>query len=149
MSNIQTFQRIREIRDREKQKSQKAHKEAVDAFEKQAALLYEALRKKEEAVDRFNQTLSERTVEANAFVQHQHYINRLEERIEDLQPVVQKTRLEMQHSQAKLSEAHIEVKKFDTLIENKETKQLNWIKREENRNMDELSMQQYLNFQNR
>jgi flagellar protein FliJ len=149
LSNIQTFQRIRDIRDREKQESQKVHKEAVDTFEKQAELLYETLRKKEEAVDKFNQTLTERAVEANAIVQHQRYIKRLEERIDSLQPAVQKARVHMQHSQVKLSAAHIEVKKFDTLIENKEAKQLNWIKSEENRNMDELSMQQYLNFQNR
>lgn len=149
MADIQTFQKIRDIRDRDKQQAQKKHQDAVDSFEDQAQRLYEVLKEKEERVDQFNQTLAEHTVHADAFVQHQRYIQRLEEKIAFLQPEVQQARVNMKHSQVTLSAAHIEVKKFDTLIESKEQKKLQWLKSEENKHMDELSMQQYLNFQNR
>ncbi|WP_281975569.1 flagellar export protein FliJ [Halobacillus litoralis] len=149
MADIQTFEKIKDIRDKEKREKQLFHQEAVDIFERKAEQLYDALKKKETAVHEFNRKLSEKTVQAGSFIQHQNYIARLEEKIDSLQPAVQQARVKMQQSQSKLTEAHVEVKKYETLIENKYLKYQNWVKSEENKHMDELSMQQYLNFQNR
>ncbi|WLR46948.1 flagellar export protein FliJ [Halobacillus litoralis] len=149
MADIQTFQRIRDLRDREKQKTQKLYQEAVNHFEKHAEELYECLKKKETAEKRFEQEMKYHTVRADAIVRHQRYIQGLQETIDHLQPVVQKARINMQQKQAKLSQAHMEVKKFEKIVEHKRDEQWHLMKSEENKQMDELSMQQYLNFQNR
>ncbi|MEC3886083.1 flagellar export protein FliJ [Halobacillus sp. HZG1] len=149
MAEIQTFQRIRDLRDREKQQNHKVYQDAVNDFEKQAEKLYECLRKKELAEKSFEEEMKNQTVRADAIVRHQRYIQSLQETIDHLQPAVQIARVNMQQKQAKLSRAHIEVKKFEKIVEHKQEEQWNFMKHEETKQMDELSMQQYLNFQNR
>ncbi|GEN54144.1 flagellar export protein FliJ [Halobacillus faecis] len=149
MADVQTFQRIRDLRDREKQKTQIIYQDAVDNFEKIAEKLYECLKKKEIAEKSFEEELKNYTVRAEAIVRHQRYIQGLQQTIDQLQPAVQKARKNMQQKQVKLSAAHIEVKKFEKIVEHKRNEQWDLMKSEENKQMDELSMQQYLNFHNR
>ncbi|MGP4075606.1 flagellar export protein FliJ [Halobacillus sp. K22] len=149
MARLHAFNKIKDLRDRERTKQEKHHQSQVEAFEKKATQLYEALKEKEQAEQLFHETLSERTVQAITFIQHQQYIERLEERIELLQPEVQHARQAMYHSQEKLTDAYVEVKKFEKLIERKQTKHQQWLKSEENKQMDDLSMRQFLSFQDR
>ncbi|ELK44742.1 flagellar export protein FliJ [Halobacillus sp. ACCC02827] len=149
MTTIHTFEKIRDLQDRDKKEKQRTHEKAVDQFEEHAYRLYEALKKKEDAIQAFNSTMEKRAIQAHAFLQHQQYIARLEEIIHSLQPLVQQARRKMDRTQTKLTEAYREVKKYERLIENKEEKQKQYAKQEENKNMDEVSMVQYLNRRNR
>lgn len=149
MADLKTFYKIKDIRAREKKEKQKQYQEQVEIFEEKAQQLYKVLKQKEEAERQFENCLRSGTVQAMSFIQHQHYLERLDQAIDDLQPQVHKARLGMQTSQEKLTDAYVEVKKFEKLIENKIEKQMFHLKQEENKHMDELSMTQYLNSQNR
>ncbi|MBN8234451.1 flagellar export protein FliJ [Halobacillus kuroshimensis] len=146
---VQTYQKIKDLRDKDKHEKQKEYQKTVETFEKRAGELYERLREKETAVEQFNDSLSRGTLQAAAFVQHRQYIEHLEAIVDDLQPSVQQARMKMEHAQTVLTDAYIEVKKYEKLIEMKEEEEVQWMKHEENARMDELSMNQYLNFLNR
>ncbi|ASF39464.1 flagellar export protein FliJ [Halobacillus halophilus] len=149
MAHLRAFHKIKDLRDRERTEQEKQHQSRVETFEQKATQLYEVLKEKEEAEQSFHQTLSKRTIQAMTFIQHQQYIERLEERIDSLQPEVQDARQAMYNSQEKLTDAYVEVKKFEKLIEQKQKKHQKWVKDEENKQMDDLSMRQFLNFQSR
>ncbi|MFZ0371312.1 MAG: flagellar export protein FliJ [Halobacillus sp.] len=149
MAHLRAFHKIKDLRDRERTEQEKHHQTRVEAFEQKATQLYEVLKEKEEAEHSFHQILSKRTIQAMTFIQHQQYIERLEERIDLLQPEVQDARQAMYNSQEKLTDAYVEVKKFEKLIEQKQKKHQKWVKDEENKQMDDLSMRQFLNFQSR
>ncbi|MCA0969140.1 flagellar export protein FliJ [Halobacillus litoralis] len=149
MARIEIFHKMRDLRDREKQEHQKNYQRSVEVFEEKATLLYETLKEKEMEEFRFEKQLAEQSVQAMSFIQHQQYIERLEEKVKSLQPRVNQAREQMKTKQKQLTTAHVEVKKFEKIIEQKVEKQEQWVKEEESKFMDELSMQQYLNFQNR
>ncbi|MCA0983328.1 flagellar export protein FliJ [Halobacillus yeomjeoni] len=149
MAGLQTFYKIKDLHEREKKEKQKDYQHHVEVFEDRATRLCEALKQKESAEEQFQSQLSTKSIQAMTFIQHQHYIDRLEQKINELQPEVQKARTEMQVSQQKLTDAHIQVKKYEKLIENKLENEKFERKQEENKQMDELSMNQYLNSKNR
>ncbi|RWZ60492.1 flagellar export protein FliJ [Halobacillus fulvus] len=149
MASLDAFHKLKELHDRDRKQHQKNHQEAVEVFEDQAEKLYKALKEKEQAEKTFEQQLHQNHVLASAFLQHQSYIERLEERIEGLQPVVSKARTKMNQTQALLSDSYIEVKKFESIIERKQESKKQRIKAEEYKQMDEQSMQQFLNYRDR
>ncbi|WP_226578765.1 flagellar export protein FliJ [Halobacillus litoralis] len=149
MASLKTYEKIRDLRDREKLDKQRKYQSDMESFEMYAHQLYEALKKKEDAVNQFNDQLSKGAVEVQSFIHHQKHIQHLENVIQSLQPSVQHARVKMQQSQEALSNAHVEVKKFDKVIERKEDQQLQMLKDQEIQAMDELSLQQFLNYQNR
>lgn len=146
---VETYQKIKDLRDKDKHEKQKDYQSAVETFEEQAGALYEKLREKEQAVEQFNDTLSHGSVQAHAFVQHRQYIEHLDSALDDLQPSVQQARLKMEHARHVLTDAYVEVKKYEKLIDMKEEEHMLWMKHEEHRHMDELSMNQYMKFFNR
>lgn len=149
MANIETFHKIKDLRNREKQEHQKSYQRAVVTFEEKATKLYDTLKEKEDAERAFEEQLAKQTVQAASFIQHQQYLERLDQRLTALQPEVNQARTQMNQKQTHLTNAHVEVKKFEKIIERKVEKQEQWVKEEDMKFMDELSMQQYLNFQNR
>nr|WP_220127173.1 flagellar export protein FliJ [Halobacillus locisalis] len=140
---------MKDLRNREKQEHLKSYQRAVATFEEKATMLYDTLKEKEVAERAFEDQLAKQTVQAVSFIQHQQYLERLDQRVKALQPEVNQARSQMNHKQAHLTNAHVEVKKFEKIIERKVEKREKWLKEEEMKFMDELSMQQYLNFQNR
>lgn len=149
MANIQAFHKIKEIRDQEKNRTQKLYQQNLEVFEIKATELYEVLKEKEESEKSFEKMLNSNTIQAFAFIQHQQYIKRLEKEIEALQPKVHEAREALRKSQINFNDAHVEVKKFEKLIEGKLEKQMLQLKEAENKQMDELSISQYIKFQNR
>lgn len=149
MATLETFHKIKGLRNREKNEFQKEYQQAVKSFEEHATLLYEALKEKEIAESTFEQQLAKQRMQAATFIEHQQYIERLEKRIESLQPTVNEARKVMLETQSNLTEAHVEVKKFEKLIERKQQKQQKILNDEEAKQMDELSIKQYLTFRNR
>lgn len=149
MASIETFHKIKDLRNREKQEHQKSYQRAVATFEEKATKLYDILKEKEIAERAFDEQLAKQTVQAASFIQHQQYLERLDQRVTALQPEVNQARTQMNQRQTHLTNAHVEVKKFEKIIERKVEKREQWLKEEDMKFMDELSMQQYLNFQNR
>ncbi|WP_079529847.1 flagellar export protein FliJ [Halobacillus hunanensis] len=149
MTNVQAFHKIKQLRERDKKEKQKLYQEQMDAFESVATRLYEKLKKREAAEQSFHESLTHSKVKAHSFIYHRRYIDQLDSEIMQLQPQVQQARTQMENAQAHLSSAHIEVKKFEKLIDNKLARHGQWLKEEETKQMDELSTRQYLNEKNR
>ncbi|GGF11030.1 hypothetical protein GCM10010954_07060 [Halobacillus andaensis] len=149
MTTLQTFYKIKDLQEREKKEKQKVYQEQVDHFETVATDLYELLKRKETAADQFAEQLKLQTVKAQSFIQHEQFIEQLDKQINELQPLVQQARNDMENAHEHLSSAHIEVKKFDSLIDRRLQKHKDWLKVEENKSMDELSTRQFLNYKNR
>ncbi|MFC7320446.1 flagellar export protein FliJ [Halobacillus campisalis] len=149
MTSLQAFHKIKDLQDRDKIAKQKIYQEQVDRFESVATELYEALKEKENAEEKFHEELRETKVRAQNFILHEQYIDQLNKKILNLQPRVQQARSVMETAHDNLSSAHIEVKKFEKLIEKKLTQHEDWLKAEESKAMDEVSTRQYLNYKNR
>lgn len=148
MATIQTMEKIMDLRMKEKNEVQQAYKQSIDDFEKQASELYKKLKEKETAQASYRDQLS-RSLKVNDMLLSHHYIQNMDKDIEKLQKSVYKAREEMEFQQKRLAEAHIEVKKFNKIIEYRSIEDNQQIKREENMLMDEISVRQFMNNEKR
>ncbi|SEB03308.1 flagellar FliJ protein [Thalassobacillus cyri] len=149
MASLHAFHKIRDIHENDKLTAQEAYQQAMSKFEEAAKQLYETLKKKEATEQLLHDKLANGKLSAHYFAQMQDFIARLDQRVMQLQPKVQKARSEMEHCQHKLTEAYVEVKKFDKLIDKKVEKWQVRQKEAEKRQMDELSLRQFLIKRNR
>ncbi|WP_186577471.1 flagellar export protein FliJ [Aquibacillus kalidii] len=143
MANVKTFQKILDYRQVQKNDAQMAYSQSVESFEAIATKLYNLLRKKEE-IERQYQTYIENVGTVTTIATHYSYLEQLNKKILQLEVTVNKARNEMDIKQLALTDAHIEVKKFEKLIEQKKQKQVQLELIEDNKVMDETSVRQFL-----
>ncbi|MCP3026121.1 flagellar export protein FliJ [Halobacillus sp. A5] len=149
MTSLQTFYKVKDLQEREKKQKQKIYQEHIDHFESVATQMYELLKRKETEDLRFDEELSGSSIKAEVFMQHERFVEQLEQQINDLQNTVHKARTDMESAHEVLSTAHIEVKKYESLIDRRLQQRSAWNKAEESKSMDELSVRQFLNYKNR
>jgi len=140
---IPVLSKILHVRENEKKTAQTAYYQSMDIFEEEATKLYNLLRKKEDA-EEYYESFIHNKISIDTIKEQSAYIEHLNKKINELQKQVIQARNEMEIKQVKLSEAHIEVKKFEKMIENRKESEREEIKKAENNLMDEISMQQYL-----
>ncbi|BAC13515.1 flagellar protein required for formation of basal body [Oceanobacillus iheyensis HTE831] len=140
--------RIREIRENEKKVAQSSYNQSKETFEKIATELYNLLKTKENAEASFESYI-QNTTSIEKIKEQSSYIEKLNQRIQSVQLLVQRARNDMEIKQEKLSNAYVEVKKFDKIIEFKQKNEIEEAKRKEANWMDEMSMQQYLGHKTR
>ncbi|MCT1903751.1 flagellar export protein FliJ [Oceanobacillus sojae] len=143
MAGISSLAKIRDIHDNEKQIAQKAYAQSQETFEKIATELYNLLQKKEVAENSFENAIQAST-SIEKIKEQSAYIEKLTNQIQTVQLLVQRARNDMNKKQSKLSEAYIEYKKYDKIIELKKEEAQAIVRRQEASFMDEMSMQQYL-----
>lgn len=143
MDSIQTLTKILQVRENEKKEAQIAHKQSVDLFEEVAQKLYVLLRKKEVADKNFSLVTSKKT-SIEVIKEQSKHIENLSKQIIHLQSKVNNARNNMELKRSQLTEAHVEVKKFEKIIENRHDQHIERIEKTENDLMDEVSIQQYL-----
>ncbi|WP_099158098.1 flagellar export protein FliJ [Virgibacillus ndiopensis] len=143
MSETVALSKILHVRENEKLDAQKAYQQSIEFFEDIALQLYNLLRKKEVAEESYEDYL-QRTTAIDKLKEQASYIERLNKQIMQLQESVQKARSEMESKQEDLTNAHVEVKKFEKIIEHRQQDHDEKVKKLENITMDELSIQQYL-----
>ncbi|MBU5466777.1 flagellar export protein FliJ [Virgibacillus sp. MSJ-26] len=131
------------VREREKVDAQKAYNLSIKSFEDVATRLYTLLKKKEEAEETYEASFHEST-SIDMIKQQVEYIENLSYKIASLQEQVQKARSEMEQQHGKLTAAHVEVKKFEKVIETRRKTEEEVEKRREEAFLDEISIQQYL-----
>ena len=148
MAEIVALSKILDIRENEKQVAQKAYNQSLDSFEKVATELYQILRKKERAEDSYDQFFHSLTP-IDRIKEQANYIEQLNRQINNLQSRVQKARTDMESKQHLLSDAHVEVKKFEKLIEVRKETTATIQKKMEDAFMDEISITQFLSQKNR
>ncbi|MFD2044103.1 flagellar export protein FliJ [Ornithinibacillus salinisoli] len=148
MANMVAINKILNIREKEKKDAQHAYQQSMDDFERIATTLYTLLRKKEVAEQAYEDSLQEAT-QINSIKDQLEYIEMLNKQISNLQQEVQQARTVMETKQSNLTSAHVEVKKYEKIIEFRHNKNEKEEKRLENFMMDEVSIQQFLSYKNR
>jgi flagellar FliJ protein len=143
MSGIPVFEKILRVRENEKNAAQSAYHQSMDYFENIATKLYSLLKKKEAAEVHY-QSMAYESIAIERLKEQSTYMEHLNNKINELQQQVVVARNDMETKQQLLSDAYIEVKKFEKLIENRWQAQLMHQEAEEAKLMDEISMQQYL-----
>lgn len=148
MAGTAALSKVLNVRELEKKNAEKDYRHSMDQFESAATKLYKVLKKKEQAEDTYASYLAEMTP-IDVIKEQAEYIEVLNKQIVQLQRDVQFARNAMEQKQDILAEAHIEVKKFESIIERREAEREAQLKSEERKMMDEISIQQYLSYKNR
>lgn len=147
MTDTLVFSKIRNVKESEKNSAQKAYHQSMEFFEEVATKLYHLLRKKEAAEASYESYLQQ-SIPLEKLKQQMAYIERLNNQIVNMQSEVQKARDDMQTKQLKLTDAHVEVKKFENIIEARHQSEKEREKKYEKDMMDEISLTQYLSTSN-
>lgn len=134
------FEKILDLREREKDLQLIAYENAVRHFEAVARQLYLLLKKKEdlerEQIRKIQEGLAVREIRLQ-----QIFLDNLQKEIDELQEKVLIARQKMQFEQQKLMQKNIEVKKYEKIKEKEFAKFLEFVNQEDRKIMDELAMQ--------
>src|SRR5699024_2664873 len=144
MSNAAVLHKILHIKRQEKSDAQKNKQVATEQFEQVATILYQELRMKEKAETDFEKAMDS-SMTITKMKQQSLYIHRVNEKIMQLQHQVHIARKQLQYKQAILTDAYIEVKKIEKLIELREDEQKFIEKKLESQMMDDISIRQLAN----
>lgn len=142
MSNPAVLHKILTIREQEKNDAQKEQISARKYFEKVATQLYNALKTKEEAEQTLENYMKTKAA-IDKIKEQSQYIDLLNKNIITLQAKVEQARQEMEFKQKVLTEAHIEMKKIEKMIERREKEQKELNEKLQMNLMDEISIRQF------
>ncbi|AKP46866.1 MULTISPECIES: flagellar export protein FliJ [Bacillus] len=142
------FEKILQIKEREKEEIQSGYHRAKRQFEQVAEKLYELLKKKEDLLA-FQETQLASGFPVYEIQHYQLFISNLEKMIDYQQQLVMNARNRMFWFENKLKEKNIEVKKYEKIKEKEWQKYQKLLGQMENREMDELSVIQFMNRRNR
>ncbi|WP_100010958.1 flagellar export protein FliJ [Lentibacillus sediminis] len=142
MAETAALTKILHVRENEKKDAQMAYHQAMYVFEEIATKLYTLLKKKEKAEESYESYLHT-PASLDVIKQQSAYIERLNRQIMDLQQDVLEARSHMESKQHVLKDAHIEVKKFEKIIETRKQSEAEVLKKTEKASMDEISLQQF------
>lgn len=132
------------IKEREKDEAVVKYNESIEEFEKVATKLYDLLKEKEE-LEATARAKLQNGLSIIQIKQQTQYILQLEQHIQQLQTKVMNARNKMNKVENLVMEKNIEVKKFNKVKENHATLYNKLMDQEENKQMDEISIQQYMN----
>lgn len=148
MAETLTLSKLLHVRETERNDAQKTYYNAMVFFEEIATQLYTLLRKKEDAEESYEDCL-QTTVPIEMIKEQVAYIELLNNQILRLQQKVQQARSDMQVKQLKLTDAHVEVKKYEKIIDTRRKSEEEVEAKQEKASMDEISIQQYVSHKNR
>lgn len=143
MSNTVALKKILDLRNEEKNRALLEQKEAVDQFEKVAKQLYTQLKTRETAESTLN-NMYKRSEIILKIREQTIYIDALKEKINTLQKEVQIARNNMENKQHIVTEKHVELKKIEKMLEKREEKAKEEAALTEMKQMDEISLNQYI-----
>jgi len=137
------FEKILTLKEKEKRDAFSKYNAALKSFEEVAEKLYKFLKKKEEMLA-FQQEKLRNGLSIQEIRHHQLFMDNLEKLISLCQQEVIEARYKMNALQDVLMERNIEVKKYEKMKENDLIKFLEIMKEAENKQMDEISIRQFL-----
>lgn len=138
------FDKILTLKSREKDEAQVVYQDSVKKFEEAADRLYHLLKKKED-LENYQSSRLTCGLPVQEIRHHQQFIGNLEKSIQHSQKIVMNARNIMNFQQMQLMEKNVEVKKYEKIKEKDHLHFLAEEKYTENRMMDEISIQQYMN----
>lgn len=143
MTTHRVFSKLLDLKEKEKDHAQKAYHQSMDNFEDVAMNLYTLLKKKEDAEQAYDTSLQgNMTIEE--IRKQNRYIDTLTKQIAAVQYDVQRARNDMETKQSELTDAFIEVKKYEKIIAYREKERMEQLKKTETQTMDDISIRQYL-----
>ncbi|KOO46609.1 flagellar export protein FliJ [Priestia koreensis] len=137
------FSKIMSIKENEKERILNEYNEAVERFETVGQRLYDALKHKEQQIEEYNRKMMN-GMSITELKQVQAFLDRTERLIEGLQKEVISARQYMQTKQFLLQEKNIEMKKYEKMKANDFHIYQEIQKSTEAKQMDEISLQQYM-----
>ncbi|MGM0750430.1 MAG: flagellar export protein FliJ [Bacillota bacterium] len=137
------FQRILTLKEKEKDEVQEMYRGSIEKFEKVAGKLYEFLKKKEE-LEQLQETKLQNGLSVQDIRHHQQFITNLEKTISYYQDLVIQARNRMNWYEEKLVDMNVEVKKYEKMKEKDLHRFLQSIQQVENKQLDEVSVFQYM-----
>ncbi|MDM5213383.1 flagellar export protein FliJ [Peribacillus sp. NJ4] len=137
------FEKILTIKEKEKTDALAKYNTALKRFEEVAEKLYKLLRKKEDLLE-FQQEKLRNGLSVQEIRHHQLFMDNLEKLLSHCQQEVIEARYKMNVQRDILMARNIEVKKYEKMKENDFYKFLDVIKEAENKQMDEISIRQFL-----
>lgn len=141
------FNRILSLKEREREEAVSVYEEAVAKFEEVAKKLYELLRQKEN-LEAYQTNRLQEGLPVQEIRYHQQFLENLEKTINHYQKMVINARNRMNLFQEKLMEKNIEVKKYEKIRENDWLYFVEQEKLADNKQMDDISIQHYVNHGN-
>ncbi|MGG3987808.1 flagellar export protein FliJ [Bacillus smithii] len=142
------FEKILQVKATVKEEIQSGYHRAKRQFEQVAEKLYELLKKKEDLLA-FQESQLASGFPVYEIQHYQLFISNLEKMIDYQQQLVMNARNRMFWFENKLKEKNIEVKKYEKIKEKEWQKYQKLLGQMENREMDELSVIQFMNRRNR
>ncbi|MBW7650281.1 flagellar biosynthesis chaperone FliJ [Anoxybacillus sp. ST4] len=134
--------KILNLKEHEKQKALHEYEEARSRFEEVAEKLYHFLKQKEEYEEQHKHQL-----QSGVAIQHirsfQQFMVNLQRIIDHYQHLVMQARQHMELKQLKLVELNVEVKKYEKMKEKHDEMLAQHMRMMEQKQMDDLSIQQY------
>ena len=137
------FEKIMNLKEREKDEVLSTYNESVKRFEEAAENLFRSLKKKED-LESYQRSKLENGLSVQEIRHHQTFIHNLQKTIDHDQKVVVHTRNQMNFYQDKLLQKNIEVKKYEVLKEKGKLVFLEELRQLEAKQMDDISIQQYM-----
>ena len=131
------------LKEREKDEVLSNYNESVKRFEEAAENLFRSLKKKED-LESYQRSKLENGLSVQEIRHHQTFIHNLQKTIDHDQKVVVHTRNQMNFYQDKLLQKNIEVKKYEVLKEKGKLVFLEELRQLEAKQMDDISIQQYM-----
>ncbi|MFZ4454154.1 flagellar export protein FliJ [Salibacterium aidingense] len=142
MSFTYSFQKILELRKREKEQKEQEYHQCVEQFERMATALYELLKQKEQMEEMYKEQMG-RGVFIHQLQQNEKVIFQMQEKIQTIQHQTDKARDIMFKKEEEMQTASVEWKKYQKIKEwEKETHERS-LKQEEEKLMDEISTRKY------
>lgn len=138
------FDKILQIKEKEKGDALADYHAAVRKFEEAGEKLYELLKKKEDLESYQSSKLLSDGLPVQEIRHHQQFIINLQKSIEYYQKMVINARNRMNLYQEKLIETNIEVKKYTKMKEKDFFQYMAGVKFLESKLMDDISIQQYM-----
>ncbi|WP_201713790.1 flagellar export protein FliJ [Rossellomorea arthrocnemi] len=143
MSYQYKFQRILTLKEKEKDEVQEMYKGSIEKFEAVAEKLYEFLKKKE-TLELHQESKLQGGLSVQDIRHHQQFITNLEKTISYYQDLVIQARNRMKWYEEKLVDMNVEVKKYEKMKEKDFERFLQNIQFIENKQLDEVSVVQYM-----
>lgn len=137
------FEKIMTLKEREKDEALSVYNESVTRFEQVAEKLYELMKRKEDLEEYQSRRLVE-GLPVQEVRHHQQFIANLQKSIDQYQRMVMNARNHMTFNQEKLLQKNIEVKKYVKIKEKGELEFLELLKQDEAKEMDDISIQQFV-----
>ncbi|WP_158737693.1 flagellar export protein FliJ [Alteribacillus sp. YIM 98480] len=143
MSFEYPFQKILELKEQEKEKKEQEYQQSFEQFESMASSLYELLKQKEQMESVYQDRMSTGILIQDLQL-NEKLVIQLQQQIHQIKLKTDQARNDMYQKEKEMQNASIECKKYEKVKAWKKEAYEQHVKREEEKQMDEISTRRYV-----